>query len=115
MNGDWNVRLDAMLAAISHARAEVQPSAFWQHLSQRNIADLREHGYENFKRTLALNYFTWIVDADDTQLKFLRANLPWYRVLAAYVRAKRATKHEGFHSALNLDSKQTLTSTKFFI
>ena len=35
-------------------------SAFWQELNQKNEQQLRSSGIENIKRTVALNYFTWV-------------------------------------------------------
>lgn len=35
-------------------------SAFWQALNDKNERQLRSSGIENIKRTVALNYFTWV-------------------------------------------------------
>jgi putative sugar O-methyltransferase len=51
-------------------------SKFWLELNRKNIGQLNDHGYENFKRTIALNYFTWIVRLRDEQFSFLKKHLP---------------------------------------
>ena len=114
MNGAMKAQLQAMLAAMGKARGEVQPSAFWQHLGKRNIEDLDLQGYANFKRTVALNYFTWVVNAEDSQLKFLTGHLSRLRVELCRYRAKRAANHDGFRSALKLDAEQALTPDQVF-
>jgi len=35
-------------------------SAFWQELNEKNEQQLRSSGIANIKRTVALNYFTWV-------------------------------------------------------
>lgn len=37
------------------------PSKFWRQLNEQNIAQLEKDGMGNIKRTLAQNYFTWVV------------------------------------------------------
>lgn len=49
-----------------------QPSLFWQDLSDRNQKQLDNFGMENFKRTIANNYFQWLPGSfDDNQLQRL--------------------------------------------
>jgi putative sugar O-methyltransferase len=36
-------------------------SNFWHHLNKRNIEQITTLGYENFKQSVAQNYFTWVV------------------------------------------------------
>ena len=76
-------RLQAMLDGLATAPAEVLPSRYWTELNERNLRQLSESGYEAFKRTLARNYFTWVVSPGDSQLRFLRGELPSSRVLRA--------------------------------
>jgi putative sugar O-methyltransferase len=58
--------LPAPLAAmIDHFVATDQSnemSMFWWFLAKRNIEQLRTAGYENFKQTVARNYYTWVGD-----------------------------------------------------
>lgn len=39
-----------------------QSSKFWLYLNKMNIEQIVSFGYENFKQTVACNYFTWVVD-----------------------------------------------------
>lgn len=54
-------------------------SDFWIWLNNIHIAELLVHGYDNFKHTIASNYFTWLepVDFEDiaSQISFLTSNL----------------------------------------
>ncbi len=50
-----------MFAELADADALFRPSAFWRELGQQNIAMLGEHGLANFKRTVAQNYFNWMI------------------------------------------------------
>lgn len=46
------------------------PSEFWRGINQENMAMLWNQGIENFKRTVAQNYYNWLVHkSDDPQLK----------------------------------------------
>jgi putative sugar O-methyltransferase len=50
-------------------------SAAWQVLNRKNLDQLPSDGYRNFKRTIALNYFTFAVQAGDPQIRSLEAKL----------------------------------------
>ncbi len=63
--------LRAMFDEFSRYRKEVLPSKYWEELNRKNLRQLADSRYENFKRTLARNYFTWIVNPFDQQLRFL--------------------------------------------
>ena len=41
-----------------------ESSTFWNFVGRVNIEMLVSLGFENFKRTVSSNYFTWIVDLD---------------------------------------------------
>jgi len=92
-------RLSEMLAEMEKARPEVRPSNYWIELNSNNLRQLRESGYENFKRTVALNYFTWqvyfrdLIFLRDPQIKYLIANLPLLVVLRNVCRAIFAKRH----------------------
>jgi putative sugar O-methyltransferase len=84
-----NARINEMLEALSHAREEVLPSKFWEDLNHKNVKQLETDGYENFKSTIARNYFTWIAGVSDllirSQLDYLTDHLPittWLPVTA---------------------------------
>ena len=88
-------RLDEMFTALQGARTEVLPSKYWEELNRTNLEQLAVHGYDVFKRTLALNYFTFLVSRKDVQLRFLQENLPrWVVARAAAASALRGT-HPG--------------------
>ena len=69
--------LRSMFAALTEARPEVLPSKFWSELNDTNLSQLESGGYENFKRTVALNYFTWIIAMRSPQMRFLLKNNPF--------------------------------------
>ncbi len=52
-------RIDEMFRGLSDATSEVKPSRYWEELNKMNLAQLKQEGFDNFKRTIALNYFTW--------------------------------------------------------
>jgi putative sugar O-methyltransferase len=60
-----------MFAALDKGDEVFRPSAFWQALNARNMADLRKSGLDNFKRTLARTYFTFTFFTDSAQFRFL--------------------------------------------
>lgn len=65
-------RIEEMFRALSSAPSEVKPSRYWEELNKMNVAQLQEDGFENFKRTIALNYFTWArIFPWDSQIVFL--------------------------------------------
>jgi putative sugar O-methyltransferase len=51
-------------------------SEAWTALSKKNFDQLLRDGFNNFKRTIATNYFTFIVQSGDPQLKALESLLP---------------------------------------
>lgn len=70
-----------MMKELDAAPAIFRPSKYWEILNDKNIAQLRLNGFENFKRTINQNYFNWIpTDAEDNQIRrlteFFHANPP---------------------------------------
>lgn len=61
-------RLAEMFEELANARPEVRPSEMWMELNRRNLDQLETNGYENFKRTIATNYFTWVSGFRDPNL-----------------------------------------------
>lgn len=53
--------LRAMMAEIAATSDLYRPSRFWKDLNEINQAMLDELGLENLKRTLAQNYFNWLI------------------------------------------------------
>lgn len=85
-----------MFEALSKARSEVLPSRYWIELNKKNLRQLEESGYENFKRTLALNYFTSFARPFSETIRFLIQNLPPFSVIQAFFRTIVLKKHRGF-------------------
>ncbi|MCK4783648.1 MAG: putative sugar O-methyltransferase [Desulfobacteraceae bacterium] len=63
-------------------------SKYWHWLNRRNIQQIVNHGYENFKQTVARNYFTWVggLDTDYAQnllkeSKDIKINIPLKEIL----------------------------------
>jgi putative sugar O-methyltransferase len=52
-------RIDAMFVGLANGDPRARPSLYWEELNKLNLAQIARHGYVNFKRTIALNYFTW--------------------------------------------------------
>jgi putative sugar O-methyltransferase len=103
-------RIEEMIAAMEGARPEVLPSRFWQQLNQKNLDQLGRQGYENFKQTLATNYFTWLPTLPyDRQFRFfLRAVRP--TALAGAVWRAVWTPRQTYFSAWQSVSYNVLTS-----
>lgn len=65
------VQSNNMDQAITDMLAELEtdtdfsPSAFWSEVGLKNVEMLRNSGIENFKRTLANNYYNWMIMNDE--------------------------------------------------
>lgn len=99
---DWDVylkdprldpRLEEMLRVFIDGQEAATTSAYWSMLCRKNVAQLLDKKYENFKQTVALNYFTWIVDRMDPQAVFLQNSLPPEEVKLARKRAAESQHH----------------------
>jgi putative sugar O-methyltransferase len=94
-------RLTAMFASVESGDDRARPSKYWIELNRMNLAQLQQHGYANFKRTIALNYFTFVrILPWDAQIIFLLRVLPFRVSLNCMKRAFFAHKHDYF-SAFN--------------
>jgi putative sugar O-methyltransferase len=94
-------RLESMFAAVNSGDSRARPSKYWIELNRMNLAQLQQHGYENFKRTIALNYFTFVrILPWDSQIIFLFRHLPLRMSFGCLWRAFSAPKHNYF-SAFN--------------
>src|ERR1700691_5900049 len=86
-------RLESMFAAVNSGDSRARPSKYWIELNRMNLAQLQQHGYENFKRTIALNYFTFVrILPWDSQIIFLLLRLPLRASLGCVRRAFLARK-----------------------
>lgn len=94
-------RLSSMFQSVERGDSRARPSKYWVELNKMNLAQLQQHGYENFKRTIALNYFTFArILPWDAQILFLLRMLPVGVSLGCLKRALISRKHEYF-SAFN--------------
>jgi hypothetical protein len=83
-------RIADMFAALDLGDDEAKPSKYWNELNKLNVEQLRKSGFENFKRTIALNYFTWSrILPWDSQITFLCKHLPVRTVVSCMFRTFR--------------------------
>jgi putative sugar O-methyltransferase len=93
--GKLDPLLASMLKELSKARKEILPSKFWNELNRKNLEQLQTSGYRNFKRTVALYYFTWIISPrSSSQLFFVIKSLPPSTVLKCALEAISQEYHE---------------------
>lgn len=85
--------LKKMILSYESNKKEIIISRYWKELMNKNIAQLTETGFDNFRQTLALNYFTWLLKESDPQIYFLKSNLPLGVVLYAKDKAKTGNKY----------------------
>jgi len=99
---DWDVylqdprldpRLGDMLKDFISGQAAATTSTYWSYLCRKNVSQLLDTKYENFKQTVALNYFTWILDRSDPQALFLQSSIPEEAVRLARQRAAQSKSH----------------------
>lgn len=88
-------RINAMFSTLANAEPLARPSRYWEELNKMNLAQLKQHGYDNFKRTIALNYFTWVrILPWDSQIVFLCKKLPLGAIFKSIGNAFRvSTQH----------------------
>jgi len=63
--------VSSMFNCMSAGNPVYLPSKFWEVLNSKNLGQLETEGVENFKQTVAQNYFTWVIGRWDTQFKYL--------------------------------------------
>jgi putative sugar O-methyltransferase len=98
-------RIATMFASVESGDVRARPSKYWVELNKMNLAQLQEHGYENFKRTIALNYFTFVrILPWDAQFRFLLTRLPLRTFVRCLKNALFAGKHEYFSSFNGIQS-----------
>jgi putative sugar O-methyltransferase len=98
-------RIAAMFASLESGDVRARPSKYWVELNKMNLAQLQEHGYENFKRTIALNYFTFVrILPWDAQFRFLLRKLPVGTFMRCLKNALFTGKHEYFSSFNGIQS-----------
>jgi putative sugar O-methyltransferase len=94
-------RIETMVAVVNNGTEITKPSLYWRQLNRMNIDQLNHTGYENFKRTLALNYFTFVnILPWDAQIRVLAKGIPTSRLLRVLLSALTA-KSSQFYSSVN--------------
>lgn len=86
--------IQTMFEQFADYRAELLPSKMWQALNHKNLQQLVDSGYDNFKRTLARNYFTWIVHPLNPQVRFLMRMAGFSQTISIAIRAVFSPRHE---------------------
>jgi putative sugar O-methyltransferase len=90
-------RIADMFSALAKGQPLARPSRYWEELNKMNLAQLSERGYENFKRTIALNYFTWVrILPWDRQIVFLCKSLNTQAIFRATWKALATSTHRYF-------------------
>ena len=69
--------IDEMFRCLEGGPEVYLPSKFWQQLNAQNIAQLESAGMANVKRTLAQNYFTWVVGMRSPLFRHLSRITSW--------------------------------------
>ena len=85
--------LEAMFQELRDAPELFQPSAFWEHYNALNLRQLERRGFQDFKRTLGRNYFSFVPPdrlRDPQFLAMLRQSLA--RPAASVLRARLAVR-----------------------
>ena len=88
--------LEAMFAELTKAPKEILPSKYWVELNKKNLDQLHTSKYENFKRTIALNYFTFCIGFTDVQMKYLMRNLPLACIMRCALKALFSPRYREF-------------------
>lgn len=86
--------LREMFDELPKFRPEILPSKYWEELNRKNLQQLADSGFENFKRTVARNYFTWIVNPLNKQIRFLVSEAGLFKSLRIFGQALVAPRHE---------------------
>ncbi len=84
----------AMFDEFPKYRAEILPSKYWNELNRKNLQQLADSGYDNFKRTVARNYFTWIVNPLNKQVRFLMGEAGLWESVKIIAGAIASPRHE---------------------
>lgn len=90
--------LELMFDTLEKGDPVFLPSEFWRQLNEKNIQQLNESGIENLKRSVAQNYFTWVVPGHDDQYQALRKLAPWTALAA--IRAPYSSPAAGLSDEL---------------
>ena len=89
-------RLREMLDEFPKFRKEILPSTYWAELNKKALRQISDSSYENFTRTVARNYFTFIVTPWNHQTRFLMRSLPFSQAIGIIFGALFAPRHKLF-------------------
>lgn len=95
-HSDLDPRLREMLDEFPKFRKEILPSKYWEELNKKHLKQITDSSYENFKRTVARNYFTFIVTPWNHQVRFLMRSLPFVQAFRIFFSSFFAPRHELF-------------------
>jgi putative sugar O-methyltransferase len=91
-------RIKEMSRYLTKGSREVQPSKLWQHLTNLDIKELKENGYENFKRTLVRHYSAYVpMCLMNTQILFLITHLNPLATMVALYESLTMPTHDCFN------------------
>ena len=93
---DLDPRLREMLNEFPRFREEILPSKYWEELNKKNLKQISDNSYENFKRTVARNYFTFLVSPLNHQTRFLLRSLPFWQGVHIVFSTFFAPRHDLF-------------------
>jgi len=89
--------LSFMMDHLHKAPSIYRPSKYWMELNLLNVRQLYNYGYENFKKTIALNYFTFVrITPLNPQIIFLIKNIPFSISRNLFLKAIFDKKHDFF-------------------
>ncbi len=91
---DLYPEIKSMFDEFPKYREEILPSKYWKELNRKNLQQLVDSRYENFKRTLARNYFTWIVNPLNKQIRFLMREAGFWNSTKILFSALAAPRHD---------------------
>jgi len=72
-----NSTVESMIQELSRGNPSYLPSKFWQTLNEKNISQIEGDGFATFKRTVAQNYFTWVIGRKADQYRWLVRQTRW--------------------------------------
>lgn len=96
----------AMAAEVEASSALYKPSRFWDSLNTVNAQWLGTFGLENFKRTVAQNYFNWMV-AIPQDPQFRAAFARWIRRPTTRPLRTRMTRPDLLRTTIGLEDRLT--------
>jgi putative sugar O-methyltransferase len=93
-----------MMAELQTA-PEFLPSKFWSDINEKNLKMLKQDGIHNFKRTLAQNYYNWLIVSENPQFAFVKNKRPF---LSKFVDLS-------FEMESKVDVQTILTEQKYYL